>query len=1059
MAKDVTLGKAKVSVVAETGQHDKDIDKAEQKVKKFGVSVEKMSAKAKTAWAAVAVGVAGAAYQLNQAINTASDLEEATSKFNTVFASQMSLANQWATELNKSYGMSTREAKTNLAAIQDLLVPMGMAEKQAGKLSKEVVKLATDLGSFNNKLTEQVIDDYQSALVGNFETMKKYGVVLNATVVSEEALRMGFAETAKELTASDKAQAAHSLIVKGSEAAIGDFIRTSDGYANTTKSLDAAWEDFNSTLGEKFLPTATRIKTVTAELLKDFEKMLEGPSLDEQIKSTREEIERLKNTSKGFSVQIETSQEQQIRQAETLKNTWMQALTAQKAITRGSVDLTKIQLPDQSKTIDNNTIALEAAQKRLDDLIEQQRKNRLEEQKKADKAESDARLKEKKRLAAEEEKLKKTTDEKRLAAEQKYQDFILSKMDKTTEEYQDAFIMSEMKKWQKVEGITQEQLDKINFLLIDGFKEVPKETEDIFKGVVENFTQAVQSELQGFFSDILTGELDTAEDYFRSFTNSLIQMWSAMAAKMVMTQSMWSAANFAGLGIAGVALGGIGAIIGSSQRRKAERERLRQLRAQTEQEVTSRIAELELTGLDYEIYQLNKRFEELYDIARKTKMPLDDILELRKLETQAIIEQGQAGFVALQEDISGFITGKQRQNWTVADWNNAFNNLSDEIMMLDKNSDDYRDTSIDLFTKQYNVLQNIYTLQENQLRALESTSQSLVAQAAALKTSEGMPVSRTYFESRYQDLLDAALLADPETGMLNTTDIAFFQSFVDDYISTMSMLGDDYNTLVDKAASDLLTINNSVQSEMEILTAALTMNSEAVEGNTAAILTRLDDLSDDISDVSSIAAYQDWMKLEPYRERDYFPFIENLDQYSKELIVWGESARNISDINNESLNLFIDWANKLSDSLENQPQYGESVGDFMQSERFWAVVWSQMPGLPFIEGEQPGQGMINENLLETVYGYIKPETMTEQDIIDAIGPGLYQSAGIQNVIDLGGLSTIDTQNTATKAKSISDTPLEVEVMQPIYLMLDGSEVARTVVKQSRINPELKRILN
>ena len=190
-------------------------------------------------------------------INAASNLQEVQGKFNVVFAGQERQAESWAKTLVSSYAMSEREAKQYLSSVQDLLVPMGMAASQAGIMANEVVKLSADLGSFNNMPTAQVMADIQSALVGNFETMKKYGVVLNATVVQEKALAMGLAETKDELTAGEKAQAAYALMVSGSTAAIGDMARTSGNYANQMKLMAANLEDFRAALGERFIPTVT----------------------------------------------------------------------------------------------------------------------------------------------------------------------------------------------------------------------------------------------------------------------------------------------------------------------------------------------------------------------------------------------------------------------------------------------------------------------------------------------------------------------------------------------------------------------------------------------------------------------------------------------------------------------------------------------------------------------------------------------------------------------------------------------------------------------------------
>jgi len=186
-----------------------------------------------------AIGLAAVAFGgvvaigLKKAVDAASDLEEATGKFNVVFRDQIKQAEEWSKVLVASYGLSTRESKTYLAAIQDLLKPMGVASDEAARLSNEVVKLAVDLGSFNNQKTPDVMRDIESALVGNFETMKKYGVVLNVAVIRQEALRQGMIKGKEVLTAAQKATVAYELIVRGSADAMGDWARTSKGYANT----------------------------------------------------------------------------------------------------------------------------------------------------------------------------------------------------------------------------------------------------------------------------------------------------------------------------------------------------------------------------------------------------------------------------------------------------------------------------------------------------------------------------------------------------------------------------------------------------------------------------------------------------------------------------------------------------------------------------------------------------------------------------------------------------------------------------------------------------------
>ena len=91
------------------------------------------------------VAVAGAAmgtaliYAGIKVTDSASRMQETTAKFNTVFRGLEKTANEWSLNLVKNYGVSTEQSKRFLSSIQDLLVPMGMARGEAGKLSNEIV--------------------------------------------------------------------------------------------------------------------------------------------------------------------------------------------------------------------------------------------------------------------------------------------------------------------------------------------------------------------------------------------------------------------------------------------------------------------------------------------------------------------------------------------------------------------------------------------------------------------------------------------------------------------------------------------------------------------------------------------------------------------------------------------------------------------------------------------------------------------------------------------------------------------------------------------------------
>ena len=623
-----------------------------------------------------------------------------------------------------------------------------------------------------------------------------------------------------------------------------------------------------------------------------------------------------------------------------------------------------------------------------------------------------------------------------------YNKFILDNLDKTTQEYKDLYLASVMERLAEEKDLTKEQLAEIERIT----KKSLENTEDFFKGVVKNFTQIVQSEMGGFFSDVLTGDLDTAEDYFKSFTSSLTSMWGAMAAKMVMNQSMWNMANFAGLGVAGLALGVVGSVLGGREKRKAKARQMAALKLQTEETIETSIAQFELSDTEYQLREISKQFEEFAEVTRATNMPLKEAVKLRRLEVEALIEQSSEQYRALSSDIGGFLEGKKQGSWTVGDWQREFGNLSDDLMSLNKTSKDYGDESIELLTDQFEILQNIYTIQETQLRALESTSQSLVAQAAGLQTSEGMPISRPYFEDRYQTLLDAALKVDPETDMLSTTDIAFFQAFVGDYIDTMSTLGDDYNILIDKATGHLLDINKVVESEMEILTKALDFNSEAVGSNTTMIANQIKQLQFSIENIALEEEFETWFASLPQIDITGLGF---LDTY------WNIGALHSDSEFKKYLGTTLPSVVELLEAAPEETKQTEEYEAYKQwaGEALSMYRDSEINRMVWYE-EELGLFEDQKAFLQQLYDFVlqQPELPEFVPLTVDLDGGEDNDPNIYRVTQPRPIYKDDDGETISKGST------EATILQPIELVVSDNVLAKIMVDLSRSNPDIKRML-
>ncbi len=248
------MGKIKVIVDVDV-KGEKGIENVNKGLK--GTSSSILDLKKVIAGGAIAaVGASLVSFGLD-ALSAASDVEEMQSKFDTVFGE---FAGQTTADLKTfadEANRSTTELQGFAAGLQDTFVPLGFAREEAAKMSVNVTKLAEDLASFNNVPTADVVRDLQSALVGNTETLRKYGVVASQAAIEQEAITSGLIETKSEMTAQIKAQAILQLTIAGTTDAQGDAIRTSDSFANSQKGLEAQILDTKIAIGQELMPAAS----------------------------------------------------------------------------------------------------------------------------------------------------------------------------------------------------------------------------------------------------------------------------------------------------------------------------------------------------------------------------------------------------------------------------------------------------------------------------------------------------------------------------------------------------------------------------------------------------------------------------------------------------------------------------------------------------------------------------------------------------------------------------------------------------------------------------------
>ena len=205
-----------------------------------------------------------------QFVKTASDAEETQAKFSAVFKELTSEAEDFVQATAQELGRSTNDLRAFMGTLQDTFVPLGFARKEGLEMSKALTKLTLDLASFNNMAQPEVLRALQSAIVGNHETVRRFGVIINQTVLSQELMNMGIKDGVKNATEAQKAQARLNIIIKGTSDAQGDALRTAGSFANQVRRLSSQFEEFAVEIGNIVIPVINKIIGFFGDLIQKF---------------------------------------------------------------------------------------------------------------------------------------------------------------------------------------------------------------------------------------------------------------------------------------------------------------------------------------------------------------------------------------------------------------------------------------------------------------------------------------------------------------------------------------------------------------------------------------------------------------------------------------------------------------------------------------------------------------------------------------------------------------------------------------------------------------------
>lgn len=203
-----------------------------------------------------------------QCIEAASNLQEVANVVDVTFGQTAETVNKWAKQQAANFGLSETAAKRYIGTYGTMAAQFQFTKEQAASMGIELTKLTGDVASFYNLEDKAAATKLKAIFTGETEGLKELGVVMTETQLSAYALSKGLDVPFKELSEHDKVLLRYQYTMEKLGHAQGDFMRTSDGYANSVRRLKLDIENLKVEIGNELIPVAASAIGAIADVLK-----------------------------------------------------------------------------------------------------------------------------------------------------------------------------------------------------------------------------------------------------------------------------------------------------------------------------------------------------------------------------------------------------------------------------------------------------------------------------------------------------------------------------------------------------------------------------------------------------------------------------------------------------------------------------------------------------------------------------------------------------------------------------------------------------------------------
>lgn len=226
---------------------------AKKNTKKLNTDVKKNIGGIVKEMAKIGFATMGIGESIKQAVQYTASISQFNSTLNTNKEILEDAAN-FVNKLTDAWYLNEKEVMSAMSSYYSMTNTMGIASKDALRMSKNLTMLTQDLAAWKQVETSEVMNQIASGLRGEAEGLSKFGIFLNQATLQSVLYANGIDRTVSSLTAAQKAELIYYQIMKQTQEKQGYLTKTLLEPANALKTVKTLFVNLAQAIGSIFIP-------------------------------------------------------------------------------------------------------------------------------------------------------------------------------------------------------------------------------------------------------------------------------------------------------------------------------------------------------------------------------------------------------------------------------------------------------------------------------------------------------------------------------------------------------------------------------------------------------------------------------------------------------------------------------------------------------------------------------------------------------------------------------------------------------------------------------------